>query len=238
RFGGVSPMPDGALNLAGFIDDAAENIYENRRRFLTLFDGDWTLATSWQTHGAEVRSVTSESEARDDEVRCDAQTTCTPSILLGAKTADCVPVLLGDWRTGAAAAVHAGWRGTSVSIVQRALERMQQEFGTRIQDVRAAIGPCARVCCYEVGNEVIELFLARFKDADELFVPTRTNHARIDLQRANLNQLTQAGVAPERIHVAPLCTMDRNDLFFSYRCEKIVRGRVGRLLGVIGRSAK
>ena len=238
RLGGVSPMPDGALNLAGFIDDTSENIYENRRRFLKLLGGDWTLATSWQTHGAEIRSVTSESEARSDEMRCDAQTTCMPGVLLGAKTADCVPVLLGDWRTGAGAAVHAGWRGTSASIVQRALERMRQQFDTRIQDVRAAIGPCARVCCYEVGNEVIEIFRARFKDADELFVPTRVGHARIDLQRANFNQLIEAGVSPQRIHVAPLCTMDRNELFFSYRQEKHVRGRVGRLLAVIGRQSK
>jgi len=238
RLGGISPMPDGALNLAGFVDDAPENIFENRRRFLKLFNGEWTLATSWQTHGAETRVVSSEREARSDEERCDAQITSTPGILLGAKTADCVPVLLGDRRTGACAAIHGGWRGTSLSIVPRALERMQREFGTQVADVRAAIGPSARVCCYEVGSEVIEIFRERFKDGGELFVSTRGGHARIDLQRANFNQLVQAGVSPERIHIAALCTMDRNELFFSYRREKFQRGRVGRLLAVIGRTTR
>jgi len=241
RLGGVSPMPQRALNLAGFIEDDAENIYENRRRFLKLFDGDWTLTGCWQIHSADVRVVSDEQDAQQkpgvlgDDKYCDALVSNTPKILLAVKTADCVPMLIADPQTGAFAAVHAGWRGTSVSIVLGAISQLQSEYGTRAEDLRAAIGPAANSCCYEVGREVIDQFKERFPQSTHLFTPTRDGHAFIDLQTANRDQLAGAGVSPERIHIAPLCTMDRTDLFFSYRREKSVHGRVGRLMSVIGR---
>jgi polyphenol oxidase len=235
RMGGTSPMPKDTLNLAGFHEDAAENIHENRRRFLRLFEGDWLLTAVWQMHSADIRTVRDREDARSDEERCDALTTIAPGILLAVKSADCVPVLVGDRRTGACAAVHAGWRGTVARIVERTVERMKADYGTRAEDLRAAIGPAAGSCCYEVGIEVIEAFRSNFEDADSLFEPTREGHARIDLQRANLNQLVQSGVAADRIQIAPFCTMCRTDLFFSYRREKSVLGRVGRLMSVIGR---
>jgi YfiH family protein len=244
RLGGVSPMPLDALNLAGFNEDDAENIYENRRRFLKLFEGDWTLTGCWQVHGSEVRVVHNEDEAKPkagvlgDDQYCDALISNQPNILLAVKTADCVPILIGDPKTRAFAAVHAGWRGTSSSIVMRAIGDIQREYGTRPTDLRVAIGPAANACCYEVGNEVISTFKERFPQADKLFTPTRDGHARINLQQANRDQLISAGVSADRIHMALLCTMDRNDLFFSYRQEKKVHGRVGRLMSVIGTSQR
>lgn len=242
RLGGVSPMPLDSLNLAGFNEDEAENIYENRRRFLKLFDGDWTLTGCWQIHSADVRVVRSHEEAQPkpevlgDEIYCDALVSRTPKILLAIKTADCVPILLGDAKTGAFAAVHAGWRGTSSSIVVRAIEQLKNEYGTCAADLRAAIGPAANSCCYEVGSDVIEVFKERFLGSDHLFKSTHAGHARVDLHAANRDQLISAGVSPARIHLAPLCTMDRNDLFFSYRREKKLHGRVGRLMSVIGKT--
>jgi len=242
RLGGVSPMPDGSLNLAGFNEDDAENIYENRRRFLKLFDSDWTLTGCWQIHSADVRIVSDEHDAQPkpgvlgDDQYCDALVSNAPKILLTVKTADCVPILIGDPKTGAFAAVHAGWRGTSASIVLAAITQLQSEYGARAKDLRAAIGPAANSCCYEVGSEVIDQFKERFPRSAHLFTPTREGHARIDLQTANRDQLTGAGVSSDRIHIAPLCTMDRTDLFFSYRREKKLHGRVGRLMSVIGRN--
>ena len=240
RLGGVSPMPEQALNLAGFNEDDATNIYENRRRFLNLFADDWLLTGCWQVHGIDVRVVHSEDEARtkpgvlgDDEY-CDALISNTPKVLLTVKTADCVPVLIGDHVTRSFAAVHAGWRGTSSSIVKRAIEKLQSEFGARAKDMRAAIGPAANACCYEVGSEVISVFKERFTQANKLFSAAREGHARIDLHQANRDQLIDAGVPSDHLHLAPLCTMDRNDLFFSYRREKQKHGRVGRLMSVIG----
>ena len=236
-------MPENSLNLAGFSEDDAENIYENRRRFLKLFDGAWTLTGCWQTHSADVRVVHSEQEAKPkpevlgDDIYCDALVSDTRNILLAVKTADCVPILLGDPKNGAFAAVHAGWRGTSAAIVLSAIKQMQAEYGTQPANLRAAIGPAANACCYEVGSEVIQIFKERFARSEDLFTPTRDGHARIDLHRANRNQLIEAGVTRDRIHVAPFCTMDRTDIFFSYRREKHYRGRVGRLMSVIGRHS-
>ncbi len=111
-------MPEHSLNLAGFNEDAAENILENRRRFLKLFPGDWALAGCWQVHGADVRLIKNSSEAkpaedaRGETVYCDAIVSDARGVLAGVKTADCVPILLADPVTGAYAAIHAGWRGT------------------------------------------------------------------------------------------------------------------------------
>src|SRR5437868_6031189 len=234
RVGGVSPFPENSLNLAGFDEDSAENIRENRRRFLSLLEGRFALATCWQVHGSQVRVIRDAEDTQSEREHCDALTTRARGVLLGVKTADCVPVLLGDARTGACAAVHAGWRGTLAEIVKHALAAMREEFGTEARDVRAAIGPAALACCYEVGADVIEAFRAKFSNADSLFTPTRDGHALTDIQGANRQQLADSGVAPERIHALPLCTICRPELFFSYRRDRKLYGRTGRLLSVIG----
>jgi YfiH family protein len=241
RAGGTSPMPETALNLAGFNEDSAENILENRRRFLKLFPGEWALAGCWQVHGSDVRLIKDlmdakpAEDAHGDTIYCDAIVSNAKNVLAGVKTADCVPILIGDPKTGSFAAVHAGWRGTLAEVATKALGRLVDEYETRVEDVRVAIGPAAGSCCYEVGAEVIDPFRNRFPDQD-LFTATREHHACIDLFRANRTQLISAGVDPDRIHIAPLCTMCRTDLFFSYRREKNVYGKVGRLMSVIGRT--
>ncbi|MET0624914.1 MAG: peptidoglycan editing factor PgeF [Pyrinomonadaceae bacterium] len=234
RGGGVSPFPEGSLNLAGFDQDSAENIRENRRRFVSTLGGEWKLAACWQVHGTDVLVVRDAEDPRSESERCDALATNLRGLLLGVKTADCVPVVLGDARTGACAAAHAGWRGTLAEVVVRALATMREEFGTDARDVRAAVGPAALGCCYEVGGEVVEAFHEKFKDAGTLFTPTREGHALIDLHEANRRQLVAAGVPRERVHLLPLCTMCRTDLFFSYRNDRKTHGRTGRLLSVIG----
>ena len=244
RIGGASPMPENALNLAGFNEDSAENILENRRRFLKLFareGAQWALAGCWQVHGSDVRLISNLGEAkpaedaRGDTIYCDAIVSNAPGVLAGVKTADCAPILIGDPRTGAFAAVHAGWRGTLAEVATRALKRMITEYETDPQDVCVAIGPAAGACCYEVGTDVIDAFRSSFPSQD-LLTETRTDHACIDLLKANRAQLISAGVDQDRINIAPLCTMCRTDLFFSYRREKNVQGKVGRLMSVIGRG--
>jgi len=242
RLGGVSDMPANSLNLAGFNEDAAENILENRRRFLKLFPGQWAFAGCWQVHGADVRVVQTAEDAkpaenqRGETIFCDVIVSNIEGVLAGVKTADCVPILMGDSRTGAFAAVHAGWRGTLAGAAVVGVERLAKEYDTRPEDLRVAIGASAGPCCYEVGSEVIDAFTAKFVDGEKLFTPTRAGHARVDLLKSNRDQLMAIGVLPERIHTAPICTMCRTDLFFSYRKEKSVHGKVGRLLAVVGRK--
>ena len=244
RLGGVSDMPANALNLAGFNDDAAENILENRRRFLKLFPGEWILAGCWQVHGADVRVVKTLEDARPAEnqrgetVFCDVIVSDAKGVLAGVKTADCVPILLGDPSTGAFAAVHAGWRGTLASAVIAGVDRLIKEYDVKSENLRVAIGASAGPCCYEVGSEVIEAFGSRFADGAKLFAPTRSGHALVDLLQANRDQLVSVGVKPERIHTAPICTMCRTDLFFSYRKEKSLHGKVGRLMAIVGAALR
>ena len=242
RLGGVSSMPKESLSLAGFHDDAAENILENRRRFLKLFPGQWSLAGCWQVHAADVRVVGSVAEAKPAEdqlgetIYCDVIVSNADGVLAGVKTADCVPILIGDARTRSFAAVHAGWRGTLESAAVAGVKRLTAEYGARPEDLRVAIGASAGPCCYEVGADVIDAFTSRFPNGADLFTPTRPGHALVDLLKANRAQLESTGVRAERIHIAPLCTMCRTDLFFSYRQEKKLHGKVGRLMAVIGRE--
>jgi YfiH family protein len=241
RLGGVSAMPKDALSLAGFNDDRAENILENRRRFLKLFSGEWAVAGCWQVHGADVRVVANAAEARPaenekgDTIYCDVIVSNAKGVLAGVKTADCVPILIGDPVSGGFAAVHAGWRGTLAIAAVVGVNRLVQEYGARPEDLCVAIGASAGPCCYEVGTDVIDAFTNRFSGAS-LFTSTRPGHAKIDLLRANRAQLESAGVLPDRIHIAPICTMCRTDLFFSYRREKSLHGKVGRLMAVVGRA--
>jgi YfiH family protein len=242
RIGGVSEMPANALSLAGFNEDAAENILENRRRFLKLFPGEWELAGCWQVHGADVRVVQTAEEAKPAEnqlgetIFCDVIVSNAEGVLAAVKTADCVPILLGDPVSGAFAAVHAGWRGTLAGAVIVGVERLAKEYDAKPENLRIAIGASAGPCCYEVGSEVIEAFTKQFADGEKLFTETRPGHAMVDLLKANRDQLQLAGVLPERIHTAPICTMCRTDLFFSYRKEKSLHGKVGRLMAVVGRK--
>jgi YfiH family protein len=238
RLGGVSSFPKNDLNLAGFGEDTDKNILENRRRFLQVFDGNFQLATAWQVHGDAVKVVKNLAQATEGSGKFDALVSNLPGILVGVKTADCVPILLGDAKTQAFAAVHAGWRGTVQSIVKKSVERMRAEFGTKTEDLTCAIGAAASCKNYEIGQEVIDAFQTNFPDSEHLFTPTRENHALVDLHLANEEQLVSVGVLPENIFVAPFCTIDRTDLFFSYRSEKKLYGKTGRLLSVIGLKAK
>ncbi|MGD9563467.1 MAG: peptidoglycan editing factor PgeF [Pyrinomonadaceae bacterium] len=249
RLGGVSDITGGTdasvaarsgadiagdLNLAGFDEDSAENIRENRRRFLLALDGRYQLTTVWQVHGSDVKLVRTAADVDRTEEKFDALVSDLAGVLIGVKTADCVPILIGDAKNRAFAAVHAGWRGTSMSIMRRAVEIMSQTFGTDPADLACAIGPAALCDRYEIGQEVLDAFALKFTDHQKYFSPTREGHALVDLHAANEDQLIACGVKAANIYKTPFCTMKRTDLFFSYRVEKPKFGKTGRLMSVIG----
>lgn len=242
RLGGVSPLPAAALSLGNFSQDERANVSENRRRFLSALDAtDWTLVTAKQIHSADICWVRDNAEARgfieQGPPTCDALTANVPNTLLGVQTADCMPILLGDERTGAFAAVHAGWRGTLAGIVARTVERMQQQYGSHPADIHAALGPAISTAVFEVGPEVLAAFRAEFAYAEELISDQQASgKGHLNLNLANARQLLDAGLRAERIYDCGLCTVLRNDLFFSYRLERGAEKPVGRLLGVIGRA--
>jgi YfiH family protein len=239
RLGGVSPLPANALDLGNFRKDEREYVIENRRRFLDALRADgWPIITARQIHSASVRRVLDARDAenaRREQPVCDALMSDTKRMLLAVQTADCLPIILADERTGAFAAVHAGWRGTLAGIVARTVEQMQMSYDTRDGDLHAALGPAIASCCFEVGPEVLAQFREKYPYADELVSQRQENgKAHLDLRYANRRQLIDCGVPVDRIYDCGLCTVCRNDLFFSYRRENGSEKPVGRLMGVIG----
>ena len=159
----------------------------------------------------------------------DGLITDVVGLMLGVRTADCVPILLADARRRAVAAVHAGWRGTLSRIAARAVEAMTREYGSQPEDLIATIGPCIGRCCYEVGPEVARAFCALFPE-----LPAPREHAHLDLEEANRRILVAAGVPATRIHAAGLCTRCRTVDFHSYRRDGLLAGRMLAAIGLKG----
>ncbi|HXF04330.1 MAG TPA: peptidoglycan editing factor PgeF [Blastocatellia bacterium] len=235
RVGGVSPLPENALNLGYFQGDLRENVEENRRRFLrALGAGTGNLFTLRQQHSDRLVVVEDGTTCASPPPEGDALVTARPGVLLGVLTADCLPILIFDARTRARAAVHAGWRGTLARIVEKTLDLMASRFGTRGHDCYVAIGPAIQKCCYEVGPEVIELFRREFPQTHVLSSARPSGKAHLDLIEATRAQLLARSVPPEQIYVCSLCTACHGELFFSYRREGRSNNHVGRMITVIG----
>ncbi len=177
--------------------------------------------TPYQEKIASLRQIHSSICLRADKPGLagegDALITSIPALPISIRTADCLPILLGDPKRRAVAAIHAGWRGTAARIAGATIERMRVEFQTDPKDLVAAIGPGIGVCCYEVGEEVARRF-------------GRDSAGRIDLAAANRAQLIEAGVTPEQIDVLKLCTFCDAERFHSYRRDK---DRAGRMISYI-----
>jgi polyphenol oxidase len=267
RTGGESHIPEslgrensaeGILNL-GFAEwDKPERVLENRRRFFKALGAvRMTPVTLCQIHSDIVVRMDARSTGNaENPPGGDALITQDPGSLLIVQTADCIPILLADTRHRVVAAIHSGWRGTAARVAEKTLGRMRMEFGTRPEDVIAALGPGIGRCCYEVGHEVVAEFAAKFPGAHEWFdgpfdVLARSDNdphwlpwltmrppgnwpppprAKLDLAAANCAILEAAGIPAENTSTSGYCTASRTDLFFSYRAEPIT----GRLMAAIG----
>jgi len=214
--------PEGGFDL-GSADDTEPRVL-TRRAALARAAGclGSTPAILRQVHGARIVSA---SETRGALVEADGVVGSSmedESVPIPAvRAADCVPVLLAS-RSGAVfAAVHAGWRGIAAGIAGASV-RALAVAGARPDEIVAGLGPAIGPCCYEVGPEVVEGI-------------ARTGVARDDLHGALAAQLEGAGLPAGAVDPAPWCTRCRGDLFFSYRRDG---GSAGRLMGLIGRSAR
>lgn len=228
RAGGVSTVYGGEdLNLGFTKDDDADLVLENRRRFLEAVAGEagWPLAAVRQVHGMAVARV--DSGAGWEPVEADGLVTAVSGVMLGVQVADCVPVLLVDTRLRAVAALHAGWRGTAAGMAAVGVARMREEFGCRVEDLAAAVGPSIGPCCYEVGDEVREAF----RGGNGLFAGRNLN-----LWEANRRALVGAGLWDGTVTVVGECTGcartgDGRRRYFSHRMEQ---GFTGRAIGMVG----
>ena len=182
-----------------------------------------------QVHGVTVHT--------DDVAPCDGTwpegdllATDRADVALAVRTADCVPILYADTRTGAVAAVHAGWRGTVAGAASRMVDVLAARFGSRPDDLIVAIGPCIGPERYEVGQDVVQAFASAWPgDAARgtwwvsCDVPGKY---RLDLWTITRDQLAAAGVAPTRIHLAGLCTATHAAVLQSYRIDGAAAGRM------------
>jgi hypothetical protein len=181
------------------------------------------ITTLKQIHSAKVIDAAGRRGDRIEEG--DALISDAPGLVIGVRTADCVPVLLADVRLRTIAAIHAGWRGTAAQIVPSAIRQMGEAFGTRAEDLVAAIGPCIGPCCYEVGPEVARQFVTWIPEMEHAVSPVR-----LDLPKANAQQLRDAGVTD--IFVSGECTFCLVERYHSYRRDKEAAGRLLSFVGV------
>lgn len=182
-------------------------------------------------------------------------------LLLAIRVADCVPILMVDRKRRAVAAVHAGWRGALTRIVEKAAGEMGRMFHSRPEDLLAAVGPSIRRCCYDVGPEVADAFCGAFPAGEEFFhrvaatgeelrmalryqtlftlqappghqAEDPLSKIHLDLAAAVGYQLEHAGIPRRRIFVADYCTACRTDLFYSFRKEGALAGRMMAVIGM------
>lgn len=275
RRGGVSKGAARGLNLGMITSNPTANVEKNRRAFLSQLGAeDFVLASLRQTHSTQIYRAMKKPrrelqyhlsgypapELPEKRVPVgDALLTDDAGILLSVRVADCLPILLVDSRRRAVAAVHAGWRGTLARIAEKTVGVMRQIFGSDPRDLRAAIGPGIRACCYEVGDEVVAAFCGRFAEGEKYFhapsprnpadamaakypllflskrppghLDDRPPAAHLDLVAATKDQFLEAGLRAANIHVAEFCTACHTDLFFSHRKEG---AHTGRMMAVVG----
>jgi hypothetical protein len=199
-----------------------EDADEARARVELALEGKGRLLLMRQVHGATVVRA-----PWREPPEADAALSALPGVLVGIKTADCLPVLIVDPSRRVAAAAHAGWRGTLAGVAARAVEALLGG-GSRVEDLVAAIGPGIGPCCYEVGEELREAF---GREGGRFFRPGARGRPRLDVRQANESQLRDAGLRPQRIHHLAECTCCRPDLYHSYRRDGPGAGRMISFVG-------
>lgn len=198
-------------------------VKENRRRLaIAMGVSEHELHFPSQVHKTRIVHVSPQT-LKEELLETDALITTSKHTCIAVMSADCVPILLFDAKNKVVAAVHSGWRGTVARILDLTLQEMNSVYGTKGEHIVAAIGPSVSQDSYEVGEEVVEAVINAFEKSHELMIPQANNKAKLDLWRANQQQLLDFGVHPSKIEISNLCTVKNNENFFSAR-----RGDAGR----------
>lgn len=230
---------DGDVNVAGRLPlDVA---VENRKAWSTQLGIEATaIVCGRQVHGNGVRVVEATDAGRgairiDDALPAtDALATRAIDLPLMIYTADCVPAIVYDPVQHALGLAHAGWRGTIQNVAGALVAEMQSAFGSSPEDLVVGIGPAIGPCCYEVGDEVIDAWLASGLDPRALAVQRRDDRSHLDLWRANTLAFELAGVPSAQIELARICTKCQSHRFFSRRAGNGHRGLFATIAALKG----
>lgn len=236
RLGGVSEGACGSMNLSFRNGDSRENVYENYRRVCGAAGIDTAhLVLSRQTHTNNVLAVTREhlgtGYCKPEFHDIDGLVTNEPGVALVTQYADCTPLLFYDPVARVCANSHSGWRGTVKRIGEVTVKKMINEFGCKPQNIIAAIGPCICKNCYEVDMPVYTEFQKSGIPLDGVITPKADGeHFSLDLARANKEILLAAGVLPQNIDIADLCTFENCDELHSHRATAGKRGNLAAII--------
>ena len=223
RQGGCSTGNYAAFNINGYCGDDEVNIAANKVALCGLLGIDSNrLVMPHQVHDCVVRRIDGPQQGVIEGV--DAVMTDVPQLCIGVSTADCIPVLLYDSTHRAVSAVHAGWRGAVLRIVQKAVEAMHDTYGTAPADLQAVVGPGISLDSFEVGDEVYDQFLSAGFDMQP--ISRRDAKWHIDLPMCNRLQLMEAGIPSNNIQMTNICTYQQYDRYFSARRLGIQSGRI------------
>lgn len=240
RDGGVSRAPYHSLNMGLHVGDIPEYVVENRSRVADAIGislASWTYGE--QVHDCHIQVVEQEhagrgTRSRADEFPCkDAFITREPGIVLAALFADCVPLYFVDPEHGAVGLAHGGWKGTVQDIAGQTIQAMGQEFGSRPEAIRSAIGPSIGACCYEVDQGLIAKVLQLTGlSGPPFFLPgAASGKYMLNLQEINKELMIKAGILPHHIEITKLCTGCNLSQFFSHRMENGLTGRMAAWIG-------
>lgn len=232
RCGGVSETPYNALNLGENTSDAPMHVAQNLKLFSDFVrsaTGARHIVLPTQDHGNNCVVIDAEylsqppNKQKDIISHCDALITAVPSVFIGIRTADCVPLCLYNCATKTIAVVHAGWRGIANGIIEKTLKVLNTS--KYANSIYAAIGPCIEGDVYEVGADVVAQIEPLFPN--ESVCEIKEDCYYLDLKKAVNLQLKGCGISSEHVESSPYCTYKHNTQFYSYRKEK---GNTGRFL--------
>jgi YfiH family protein len=223
RLGGVSRGPFATLNVGNGVGDDEAAVAENHARIYAHMDlAANGVASPHQVHGNRV-VVVAAKDAGQVIPGTDGLVTNAPGVGLLLRFADCQPILLYDPAHHALGLIHAGWRGVALGIARRAVEVMQEAFGSQPEELIAGLGPAIGPCCYTVGQNVAAAMGYALPNWRQVMSLLDEDQWRFDLPAANAQQLAAAGV--HEIEEAHLCTACHSQEFFSHRADS---GRTGR----------
>lgn len=238
RLGGVSKGGCASMNISIHRGDDPEAVEENRRRIAAAIGVDREkMVYTCQTHTTNVALVT-EEDAGKSLPETDGMITETPGLCLVTFYADCVPLYFVDPVRKAVGLSHSGWRGTVHNMAGVTVRKMEEAFGSRPEDILAAVGPSICQDCYEVSEDVIGQFKENYDPSvwGELFYQKEEQKGRgkyqLDLWKANELNLLGAGLLPEHIAVTNLCTCCNPRILFSHRVSGWDRGNLSAFLAL------